>query len=179
MTPRAAPRSAAHDGAVPDGAGPGPERSIREPAAPQPSTPEPGSADDLRDAIRVLHIELGILNDEVAARAGLNPRDLDLLDVIDREGPCTPGHLVERTGVRRATLTGVLARLEAAGWILRERDAADGRSAQVGSSARFDELRELYREADAHVERVVDGLDPALRRALPEVLRALIDGRES
>ncbi|MCG7310839.1 MarR family transcriptional regulator [Brachybacterium sp. ACRRE] len=159
-----------------DGAGPGPERSTREPAAPRRSNPKPGSADDLRDAIRVLRIELGILNDKVAARAGLNPRDLDLLDVIDREGPCTPGHLVERTGVRRATLTGILARLEAAGWILRERDAADGRSARVGSSARFDELRELYREADAQVERVVDGLDPALRRALPEVLRALAGG---
>ncbi|MFE5776374.1 MarR family winged helix-turn-helix transcriptional regulator [Brachybacterium sp. NPDC056505] len=172
MTPRTTSENAAHDDA-----GPGPEGSAHEQATSRLPAPEPGSADDLRDAIRVLRIELGILNDRVAARAGLNPRDLDLLDVIDREGPCTPGHLVERTGVRRATLTGVLARLEGAGWILRERDAADGRSARVGSSARFDELRDLYREADAQVERVVDRLDPALRRALPEVLRALVGGR--
>lgn len=139
-----------------------------------PGAPEPGSAEDLRDAIRVLRIDLGILNDRIAARAGLNPRDLDLLDVIDREGPCTPGHLVERTGVRRATLTGVLARLENDGWIRRERDAADGRSARLRSTERFAELRALYRDADAHVEEVVAGLDPELRRRVPEVLRALV-----
>lgn len=141
--------------------------------------PEPGSAADLRDAIRVLRIELGILNDHIAAEAGLNPRDLDLLDVIDREGPCTPGHLAERTGVRRATLTGMLARLEGDGWIRRERDASDGRSARLRSTPRFAELRTLYREADAHVEAVVAGLDPELRRAIPEVLRALVPGPPS
>lgn len=142
------------------------------------SPAERGLADSgsVRDAIRALRIELGILNDRVALAAGLNPRDLDVLDVIDREGPCTPGHLAERTGARRATLTGVLARLEADGWIARERDVADGRSARLRSTARFDELRALYAGADTRADRMVRELPTEVCEALPDVLRRLADG---
>lgn len=158
--------------------GPGDEHDLVVPRT-AGGAPEPGSAADLRDAIRVLRIELVILNDHIAAQAGLNPRDLDLLDVIDREGPCTPGHLVDRTGVRRATLTGVLARLESDDWIRRERDAADGRSARLRSTPRFAELRGLYREADAQLAGVVAQLPADVARTLPEVLRALARAQTS
>lgn len=107
-----------------------------------------GSA-QVRDEIRRLRIELEIANDAVAGAARLNPRDLDVLDVIDREGPCSPTWLADRTGQRRATLTSVLRRLEGDGWIARRPDPADGRSAIVGSTDRFDELRALYAPLDA------------------------------
>lgn len=112
----------------------------------------------LVDAIRVLRIELGIANDRVAAAAGLNPRDLDVLDVIDRDAPCTPGHLVNRTGIRAATLTGVLARLDADGWIRRDPNLRDARSARLTPTARFDELRALYSAGDSRVRAIVDDL---------------------
>lgn len=132
--------------------------------------------DDLRDAIRVLRIELGILNDRVAAAAGLNPRDLDVLDVIDREGPCTPSDLADRTGVRRATLTGVLARLEREGWIGRERDPADGRSALLASTVRFAELRALYGAADAGLDDVAAGVAPEVGSALVDIMTDIARG---
>ena len=81
----------------------------------------------LRQVVRELRIELRILNDAIAESAGLNPRDLDILDVIDREGPCTPSQLATRTGIRRATLTSVLARLEGQGWVHRTVDDGDKR----------------------------------------------------
>lgn len=102
----------------------------------------------LRDELRRLRIELRILNDAVAAAAGVNPRDLDILDVIDREGPCTPSTLAERTGYRRATLTSVLTRLHHDGWIIRTPDPGDRRSFTLASTDRFDELRTLYAPAD-------------------------------
>jgi DNA-binding MarR family transcriptional regulator len=102
----------------------------------------------LRDELRRLRIELRILNDVVAAKASLNPRDLDILDVIDREGPCTPSALAERTGYRRATLTSVINRLHRDGWIIRATDPGDRRSSTLASTDRFDELRALYAAAD-------------------------------
>lgn len=102
----------------------------------------------VRTELRRLRIEMTIFNDAVAETAGLNPRDLDVLDVIDREGPCTPSHLAERTGTRRATLTSVLSRLHRDGWITRTPNPTDSRSATLTSTDRFDELRTLYTHAD-------------------------------
>lgn len=101
-------------------------------------------AQSLRQVVRELRIELRILNDAIAESAGLNPRDLDILDVIDREGPCTPSQLATRTGTRRATLTSVLARLESQGWVQRTVDDGDKRSAVLTSTGRFGELEALY-----------------------------------
>ncbi|MCP2167518.1 MarR family winged helix-turn-helix transcriptional regulator [Goodfellowiella coeruleoviolacea] len=106
---------------------------------------------DLNAALRRLRIELGILNDKVASAAGLNPRDLDLLDVVTHDGPCTPTQLAARTGVRAATLTGMLARLERDGWITRTPDRSDGRSVHITAAARIEQLTTLYATADARV----------------------------
>src|SRR5699024_10381289 len=105
-------------------------------------------ADSLREAVRVLRSELRIVNDRVAMAAGLKPRDLDILDVIDRDGPCTPSHLSERTGYHRATLTGILSRLVKDGWLVRDSNPEDGRSARLTPSDRFAELREFYAPVD-------------------------------
>ncbi|WP_187776373.1 MarR family winged helix-turn-helix transcriptional regulator [Antrihabitans cavernicola] len=128
---------------------------------------------ELIDAFRVLRIELRIVNDRVAAAAGIKPRDLDLLDVIDREGACTPGHLAARTGMRAATLTGVLARLEDDGWITRSTDPKDGRSARVASTERFEQVRSLYQDAGGSVQRVFNDVVPEYRSAVMWYLRTL------
>ncbi|WP_167443975.1 MarR family transcriptional regulator [Brevibacterium iodinum] len=120
----------------------------------------------LRDELRRLRIELRILNDAVAAEVGLNPRDLDILDVIDREGPCTPSTLAERTGYRRATLTSVINRLHRDGWIVRRTAPDDGRSSILASTARFDEIRALYAPAD--------DIDSAISQKYNEQQRATI-----
>lgn len=112
----------------------------------------------IRDVIRELRIELRIFNDKVAATAALNPHDLDILDVIDREGPCTPSQLAERTGYRRATLTGVLARLEQERWITREHAPSDRRSVLLSSTDRFDELRKLYAPLDDAATMLTENL---------------------
>ncbi|SMX70777.1 MarR family winged helix-turn-helix transcriptional regulator [Brevibacterium linens] len=114
--------------------------------------PDAIRAQSLRDAIRELRIELVILNDRVARSVGLQPRDLDILDVIDREGPCTPSQIAGRISWSRATMTGVLSRLEADEWIERDTNPSDGRSMTIRSTARFAELTSAYAAAD----RVVD-----------------------
>lgn len=133
------------------------------------------STDSLRNALRELRIELQIVNDRVAVAAGLNPHDLDVLDVIDREGPCTPSHLAHRTGHQRATLTGILARLAGQGWIARTAHPADKRSALVDSSERVHELRALYTHVDAIVDAFHQSVPPSESAALASSLNRLAE----
>lgn len=127
-----------------------------------------------QDVIRKLRIELQILNDRIAATVGLKPQDLDILDIIDREGPCTPSYLAARTGHHRATLTGVLARLEREHWIAREYNPSDARSALVTSTARFEELRRLYAPADAAATALSESLTGDERQVIHAALTQAI-----
>lgn len=113
---------------------------------------EHGAVPSVRDAIRELRIELVILNDRVARSAKLQPRDLDILDVVDREGPCTPSQIADRIGWSRATVTGVLTRLEAEDWIERKINPSDGRSMTISSTGRFAELNAAYAAVDREVD---------------------------
>lgn len=114
------------------------------------ATPTQGD-NNVRDAVRDLRIELVILNDRIARSVNLQPRDLDILDVIDREGPCTPSQIADRIGWSRATMTGVLARLETDNWIERRINPADARSMTIASTVRFEELRSAYSAVDETV----------------------------
>ncbi|WP_341538529.1 MarR family transcriptional regulator [Streptacidiphilus pinicola] len=64
-------------------------------------------------------------------RVGLRDADMDCLDLISRLGPLGAGPLAKSAGLHPATLTGVLDRLERAGWIVRERDAEDRRAVRI------------------------------------------------
>lgn len=143
-----------------------------------PGSGQPAAGTDgveVLQAIRALRIELAIINDKVAIAAGLHPKDLDVLDVIDRDGSCTPTHLAARTGLRRATLTGILGRLESGGWLRRERDGRDGRSSRVCATARIEELRGLYRSADALLDEALAGTTAGERAMLAAVLGRLAE----
>lgn len=64
----------------------------------------------------------------VAERLGLNATDLKSLDLArSASEPLTAGHLAELTGLTTGAITGVVDRLEAAGFVRRQRDAHDRR----------------------------------------------------
>ena len=118
--------------------------------------PDNDMSTEIRDALRELRIELSINTRRVAALSGLNESDLDVLDVLSREGSQSPTTLARRLGIHVATMTGVLARLEKAGWVVRRRDVVDRRSVQVEVTA-FERLSEIYRHGD---ERIADVAAP-------------------
>jgi DNA-binding MarR family transcriptional regulator len=53
------------------------------------------------------------------------------MTLLDVHGPLTPGRLAELTGLRTGTVTGVLDRLENAGFVRRDRDPGDRRKVIV------------------------------------------------
>lgn len=97
----------------------------------------------IKNGLRDLHNQLSTLNRQVGGHLAIKDTDLDCLDLVNRHGPLSPGALARRAGLHPATMTGILDRLEKAGWIARERDPADRRAVTV--RALPDRGSEVYR----------------------------------
>jgi DNA-binding MarR family transcriptional regulator len=74
-----------------------------------------------------------LLHGVVAERLGLNPSDHKCADLLmsAESGTSTPGRLAELTGLSTGAITGVLDRLERAGFVMREADPTDRRRTWV------------------------------------------------
>lgn len=132
------------------------------------------TASALRTVLRDLRIELSINTSRVARLAGLNDSDLAVLDVLARDGTQSPTDLARRTGVQPATMTGVLVRLERAGWIVRRPDTADGRRVQIEVTG-LARLTEIYRDGNRRLDEVDGALTGEQAPAVLDYLRAVAD----
>ena len=75
---------------------------------------------------------LGVLySQEVAARLGIASTDLECLDHLVTRGPVAAGALAEITGLTTGAITGVIDRLERAGFARRAPDPDDRRKVLV------------------------------------------------
>jgi len=68
-----------------------------------------------------------LLGAAAAERIGINVTDLNCLNILALSGQLTAGELAKETGLTTASITGVLDRLEEAGFVRRERDTHDRR----------------------------------------------------
>src|SRR5215813_4185980 len=81
---------------------------------------------------RTLSTHTVMLHAAVAERLGLNITDHKALDFACRGGgTVTAGELAELTGLTTGAITGVIDRLEKAGFARRERDSTDRRKVHV------------------------------------------------
>ncbi|BFU46533.1 MarR family winged helix-turn-helix transcriptional regulator [Krasilnikovia sp. MM14-A1004] len=86
---------------------------------------------EIVDAVRRMIASAVLYSHQVAERLRLGPSDAQFMTLLEVHGPLTPGRLAELTGLRTGTVTGVLDRLERAGFVRRERDATDRRKVIV------------------------------------------------
>jgi DNA-binding MarR family transcriptional regulator len=134
-------------------------------------TTQPTPAAALFRAILDLRIEFDILTEKVAKAAGLNPRDLGILDVLHSQGPSTPKELAERTGIHPATLTAILIRLERAGSAARSTNPADSRSTRVAiTPATVQELDSYFAAIDQAIQVRMDTLTETTQLTIAEFL---------
>jgi DNA-binding transcriptional ArsR family regulator len=68
-----------------------------------------------------------LMSQAAAERIGINPTDLNCLNILSLGGEITAGQLAQATGLTTASITGVVDRLEQAGYVRRERDSRDRR----------------------------------------------------
>src|SRR6201986_4353155 len=78
-------------------------------------------------AVRRAGAVMQLLGAASAERIGINVTDLNCLNILALGGHMTAGDLAKRTGLTTASITGVLDRLEEAGFVRRERDPGDRR----------------------------------------------------
>ncbi|PPH42472.1 MarR family transcriptional regulator [Rathayibacter sp. AY1C9] len=91
--------------------------------------------------------------------------------------PSRLGELAERVRVTQPTMTGIVARLDEAGWIRRVHDAGDGRAWLIeGTPAGFDALAEHRLRLEAALAPLFEDLDEDDRLAL-ERAATLVEAR--
>lgn len=96
-----------------------------------PDTERAAAIEALASALLAHAAAAAALQARVAAAVGLGPADLQALDTIARHGPLTAGELGAHTGLASASVTGLIDRLEAAGFVRRVPDPADRRRIRV------------------------------------------------
>lgn len=97
-----------------------------------------------------------LLHAAVAERLGLNASDLKCADLLQAEsGVSTPGRLAELTGLSSGAITGVLDRLEHAGFVVREPDPDDRRRTLVRlTPSRIPNMQRIFAPLMKGMERV-------------------------
>lgn len=136
---------------------------------------------EIKRALRELSVHLALLNRQVGGRLRLREIDLDCLDIINAHGPLTPTALARRAGLHPATTTGLLDRLESAGWISRDRDPTDRRVVQVRALRdRNAELLALFAGMNTSVDEICgDYADTELERLADFLNRTADAGRKA
>lgn len=124
----------------------------------------------------------------IAEQMGLSATDHKALDLASRaEGPLTAGRIAQLTGLSTGAVTGVIDRLERAGFVRRVRDTQDRRRVLV-EILPFDEEKfaPLFSSALDVMEQALERFSPAEReiieryeRRLVELMRAQLFGEDS
>ncbi|HEY3509999.1 MarR family transcriptional regulator [Kribbella sp. NPDC051137] len=78
--------------------------------------------------------EVVLVNHAISAKVGLGASDSQFMTLLQTYGPLTPRQLTEHTGLTSGTVTGVIDRLEAHGFVTRQPDPADRRKVVVTPS---------------------------------------------
>ena len=111
-----------------------------------------------------------IYHSAVASKLGLHPTDYKMLSILDRLGPLSAGEVARLSGLATASVTNLIDRLEAKGFVQRIADPADRRrvlvrvivdredvaAARASMQARLERLLKRYSNAELAV--IVDFL---------------------
>jgi DNA-binding MarR family transcriptional regulator len=123
----------------------------------------PGEANSVTERLAELSRTLSqatvLFHTRVAEHVGLSTTDHKCLDLaIQADRPLTAGQIAELSGLSTGAVTGVIDRLERAGYVRRVRDPQDRRKVLV----------EVSRRSLVRYDGVFDGLTAALDRALAD-----------
>jgi DNA-binding MarR family transcriptional regulator len=78
-------------------------------------------------ALRELSTSTVLAVSSIAQKVGMGPNDFKCAELLVRNGPMTAGQLAKASGLTTGAITGVVDRLEKAGWARREADPHDRR----------------------------------------------------
>ncbi|HET8624223.1 MAG TPA: MarR family transcriptional regulator [Gemmatimonadales bacterium] len=135
----------------------------------------------LADAVRRHSTATVLFHAAIAERLGLNPTDHKAADLIIQRGPLSAGELATLTGLTTGAVTGIIDRLEAAGWVRRARDPADRRRVIVTLALTGEPMRRVaavFEPAARALAHALDGYSEAELATLLDFVersRALVE----
>ena len=115
----------------------------------------------------------GVLHGQaIAKRVGINPSDMECLDLILMNGPSTAGEIARHTGLTSGAVTGLIDRLERQGLVERSADADDRRKVVVQvREDRIAPIASLFTPMEKSVQALLAGYSK-------EELKLLVDFAE-
>ena len=119
------------------------------------------STSDIHDRIQEALVRtianVVVFNAQVADQLGLGVSDMQFMTYLMQEGPLSPGRLSELSGLKSGSVTGVIDRLEHAGYVRRERDETDRRKVRVVLNAeKLQSAESPYAGQAANLRRVLE-----------------------
>lgn len=104
----------------------------------------------------------------------LSPSESAVMGRVGRAGPMTPGHLAKSEHVQPPSMTRIIERLEARGFLRRDPDPGDRRQVLVSRTPAGDDFVERSRAVrTAWLTRQLGSLDRADRLAITAAVSAL------
>jgi DNA-binding MarR family transcriptional regulator len=111
----------------------------------------------------------------VAERLGLGPTDHKCLDLLRERGPMAGSDLGAITGLTSGAITGVVARLEQAGYLRREPDAHDGRKQVLHLALAPAHIHDVIGPLRKDVAALLENFDTHQLTAIAEFLTRTTD----
>jgi len=142
-----------------------------------PAAGRPGSeatAGLLAEA-RLLSGDFDRLTQAVADRVGLSTSDLGAMDFISTHGRVTAGQIAQHLHLTTGAITGLIDRLERAGFARRRPDADDRRRVVVVPTAKGERIAELFVPLAAALRGTVQGYSEKEIDLLTDFLRKMRD----
>jgi DNA-binding MarR family transcriptional regulator len=99
--------------------------------------PKKDLIDELVSEFRVSGNQDSAFYNLAAGQLGVNRTDLHCLNIIENSGGLTAGELADEAGLTTGAVTGVIDRLERAGYARRVSDPADRRRVKLEVTAKF------------------------------------------
>jgi len=138
------------------------------------------SAEDVAELATELRVTLGRATRRIKAErgeAGLSDPQFNVLAILVREGPLSPGRLAEHERIAAPAMTRTVGCLADRGLVRKEEHPTDGRQVVVRLTAEGEaEVQETRRRRDAWLSSRLAGLDDDDRATLAhaaEVLRRI------
>jgi DNA-binding MarR family transcriptional regulator len=111
----------------------------------------------------------------VAERLGLGPTDHKCLDLLRDRGAMAGSDLAAITGLTSGAITGVVARLERAGYLRREPDPSDGRKQILQLALKQSPVQEVIGPLRQDVAELLEHFDVRQLTAIAEFLSRTTD----
>jgi DNA-binding MarR family transcriptional regulator len=127
----------------------------------------------LLDEARAMSGDFDSLSEAVAKRVGVNPGDLLAMDLISRKDGVTAGQLADHLQLTSGAITGLIDRLERAGYARRATDRNDRRRVLVVRTSKEQRIAELYIPLAVELRRSAERYSKTDLALLTDFLREL------